>query len=354
MSIYIKASSTLINYDLEFQRRINFIIGNGGVGKTSLANLVSTYNKTNDSSIFVDSSYPISVIDDLATWKNAVPIMHDTIYIFDGLKFAESGLFANMVTKYSISNNLWFIIMTREDSEILNRKTVLYSLSYSINSVYTLVGEKDKRLKRYYGYTMDNSSTFDYVLTEDKGAGFRFFKSLFGDIVHQSSEGKSKIVEDILSAVHQGFKRILVLFDTATFGCHMNYFNTVLSYVYDADIVISSYYECFEELLSRTNMLSNNPVVQKELANLEGYANNFISWENYFEDLIGRATEGKMYRYTHGRLSILKSCYTEPCDLCPVQKREKCDVAQLGDKFEYLLKGTKYDWLLELRNALNN
>ena len=101
-----------------------------------------------------------------------------------------------------------------------------------------------------------------------------------------------------------------------------------------------------DELLLRTNLLNRLVDVKKELSVITDYANNYISWEKYFENLIRRVTTDKMYKYTHS--GELRTCYYNSCSECNPNKRIKCDGFLEGDdKFVSLLNGTKYEFLLD-------
>ena len=343
MGIFVKVSDNLISYDLYFNRRINFIIGAGGAGKTTLASLVDLAN-TGDYDISLDSSYPIRIYRRLDDIQTDIVVLKDRIILIDDLSFIEKPLFASLVKEYCVSNNLWFIIMTRE--------SVVYStlgarLSYSTNSVYKLVGDRNKTLAKYFNYKIDSSSNYDCFLTEDTNSGFIFFKILLGDKVFHSTSGKSTIIQDINEKISEGYKNILVILDTAAYGCHMPYFDALFSDDDSFNVSFISDYECFEELLCKSNIVENNEIIVKELSVLENYANNFVSWENYFEDLIKRATSNKLYSHSHS--SKIKNCYLDSCDNCSIYKRQKCDFNKSGDKLENLLRDTNYEFLLSLR-----
>lgn len=71
-------------------------------------------------------------------------------------------------------------------------------------------------------------------------------------------------------------------------------------------------------------MLKDHPIVENEMSDLPNYANKFLSWENYFEDLVERVTYKRSYRITHGRHAILESCYFNSCLECNAHIKAKC------------------------------
>ena len=74
------------------------------------------------------------------------------------------------------------------------------------------------------------------------------------------------------------------------------------------------------------------------------YANQFSSWEKYFENLIIKVTEGSFYKQSHR--SKLNTCYYENSNDCTTNKKEKCDYGLEGNKFINLLVGTRFEFLL--------
>lgn len=330
-----------IHFELTFDRRINFIIGNSASGKTTLYNMLGSSREDND--IIVDTTYDF-ILAAVDTYEIMIRESKDAIFIFDDLDVISSASFSDLVKKYGINNNLWFIIMSREDDESLNEAK---RLSFSINNIFKLSSENGHYTNiKYYNYSFPQIKHYDKVLIEDTTSGFDFFSNLYKQGVVCSTSGKSTIVDDTQRLINEGNKNILVLFDSAAFGCHISKFDAYFSDDNGFRVSVLSFYECFEELLLRTNLLNRLPMVTKELSRLTDYANNFISWENYFEDLIKRATEDKMYKYNHS--GVLRTCYYEPCMKCNPNIMEKCDGTIDGNnKFESLLKDTKYEFLLD-------
>lgn len=331
MRVVVDIEDRNVKYHLEFDRRINFIVGDSGTGKTTIAELIES--KSNDSSIKVNSNIQCYVIN-RTTWEVVVAGVKDALVIFDDLELISSPLFASLVHKYCIRNNLYFLLMCRDDSDDL---THVGRLSFSTNSIFKLKTVNGVHLLfPYYEYTKNNCSTYDLCIVEDEKSGYDFFKSLFSNIKVESSGGKSSIISYTETKVKEGYSNILVIFDTASFGCHIEEFYRKLSR-YDCNISIISTYECFEELLVRTNIVNHLDEVKSILSNLPDYANDCISWENYFEDWLYKLTKDKLYKQNHGRGASLNQCY-------------KCDVFLNGNKFEEMLKGTKYEFLLSFKN----
>lgn len=73
------------------------------------------------------------------------------------------------------------------------------------------------------------------LLIEDSVDGFEFFRHLLRDTVVVAKNGKSSIIEDTKEIVSKKCEGILVLFDKAAFGCHMDKFYYVIMQRYKMD-----------------------------------------------------------------------------------------------------------------------
>lgn len=340
--IKLTVKSSNYNCDIEFDRRMIFIKGNSGVGKTTLVDMLLEENSS-DVEIYCNLPY---IVVNSRSWEVVLSSVSNTLIIIDDYSFVASSKFASVVSSTSDRCN-YFLIIAREKSDSIKSTG---RLSYSSNDIYEFVADgKNHYIRPFYSADSSTScSSFDCVITEDTTTGYDFFKRLVGVPCYPSSSGKSSLVNDIIekSKIH---KNILVILDTSAYGCHMEDFYTTCTYTLtDNTIGFIDDYECFEELLIRTNLINKLGIIQAELSNLPKYANQHLSWERYFEDLIKRATYSKPYKHTHD-IKSLRYCYYEDCIKCNEHIREKCDDILKGDKFESLLRGTKYEFLLNLR-----
>ena len=336
--IDIKIRHELYSCDFKFERRLNIIKGDSGTGKSTFATIVRDKRNADKFESTLDI---IQVFED--TWKPVVRGERDKILIFDDLNVVSTLDFARYYSKYAISNNLYFLIISRESLRFDSMK----NLSFSSNSIFKLVKNGIyHELEKYYSYGESSTSDFEVCVVEDTKKGYTFFKELFKGVldVVPSTGGKSTIVADVLK-LSKEYTNILVIVDTSAYGCHMEEFCTLFEGI-ESNICFLSDYECFEELLLRTNLLNRLRDVIDGFNNLTVDANNFVSWKKYFEDLVYRVTMNKPYRYSHG-MKNLCSCYLRSCDVCPDYRKNKCDWNSVGDKFIALLKDTKYGYLLD-------
>ena len=153
--IELKISSRVYNCDLKFERRLSIIRGDSGTGKSTLAELTS--QQVNG--VLIKSTYPISVVTE-TTWETLISGSTDRILIFDDLDIVETARFADMYVKYAVLNNLYFIVIAREDVSLVSTGR----LSYSTNSIYKMIKDGNTHyLERYYTYG-ESESQYSYLL----------------------------------------------------------------------------------------------------------------------------------------------------------------------------------------------
>lgn len=116
--------------NFEFERRLNIIRGNSGVGKTSLAEIIMQQ----DIDVLIESTYPIQVVN-VTNWRIIMENAVDSIILFDDLSVVETPEFAEVYKTFSIKNNNYFIIIARENISALKSTG---RLPYSINAIYEM------------------------------------------------------------------------------------------------------------------------------------------------------------------------------------------------------------------------
>lgn len=327
------------HFSLELTRRLTVVKGNSASGKTTLTEFVSAEDRI----AVIESDYPVLVATN-STWQSTVAGSTDSIIIFDDLRLVGSPEFAKAYKDYCVLNNLWFLVMGREDNE--EQLQNFYHLSYCMNNIFEMVHEGTTyTLKKYYKFPALEREP-DIILTEDSKAGFVFFKKLFRETEVISAEsGKGALIPQVDVLIRKGYDNILAVVDSASFGCHAEELYSRFCRREPSKVMLMSDYECFEEMLLQTNLLNCIDLVREEMSDLVKYANQYYSWETYFEKMIDEVTKGKPYHHAHQMR--LKNCYLTDCDLCPAPKRATCDHVLFGSKFVELLKGTKYERLLK-------
>ena len=351
--MYFEVESTNLKYKIDLERRFSIILGNSGTGKTTLDELVISYTN-NDSALDVKITSDLEVVSFSNMGKNVTVLikdLHDKIIILDEYFLFKTPVFAKAYKTYAVTNNLWFVLMTRETISRAQKSqkdvNTLGMLSYSVFSIYKLVNENGIITNKvYYDYPIyEDINKFDCILVEDTTSGYEFFKAFFrSSKVFSTESGKSDICKTLLDLTNKGYRNILVFVDLAAYGYHMEELDVVFKYRKDISISYVDKYECFEYFLLNTNLVNYVDIVKKVLKEPAKYANQCTSLETYFEKLLVKVTKNKFYHQEHG--GNLSMCFINNCDDCNKYKREKCDKVLFGNKFEELLKGTKFETLL--------
>ncbi len=336
-TIRLMVNSDIYKCDWEFERRMNVIRGDSGIGKTTLVEILT--NRPQGIEIY--TTLPtVTVLEN--SWRSVLAGVSDSIILFDDIVAVESADFANMYKESVVDKNNYVIAISRENQF---QPGSMGRLPFSINAMYEeITNGIEHDLKPLYRKNfMELPKEADCCIVEDSGAGFQFFSELFTIPVISSKPGKSAMVSALVNAAER-YRNILLIFDTAAFGCHMEQLVSVINEL-DIHVYFMSSYECFEELLTVSNLLFSKQAVVNEYKDLPTFANRFISWERYFENLAARAGYGCPYEYNHDS-KMIKFCYIHDCSECNPYIMAKCDSRLSGEKFAALLKGTKYENLL--------
>lgn len=349
-TLSLEVKSNVFNFSCNLHRRLTIIRGDSGVGKTSLINIVTSKIP----GISVKCSLAVKAADD-NSWRSMLMVERDTVIFFDDLKATETLEFATVCKETLVKNNLYAVIINRDslqnfkELEKEDKGHKYMAASISVSEIYNFMSDGTEHWLEH----VDIPTTSDYdgvdcILSEDSGRGYEFFDTYLKNVI-PASDGKSSIVSDVISLATKHSK-VLIFLDLAAYGCHWESFCKKVLHNFD-NVFLLPGRECFEHMLIQSNMLNNDPVVLHELADPVKYANRFISWEKYYEDLISRVTYGKLYRCTHGRHPILSNCYLENCSQCNQEKKARCDadIKDLdGDKFDRLFDGTEFSNVLAL------
>ncbi|MCI9077569.1 MAG: hypothetical protein HFH68_01425 [Lachnospiraceae bacterium] len=335
-----------------FERRINVIKGDSGTGKTSLLELI----RDTSPDIIKNITLDVLIADDLG-WKALMTASHDAIIIFDDSNVIDSAEFAKCCYEYVVKNNLYLLIFNRENLKIeQHTKEAGYmpNISYSIDSIYRLCSDGlNHWLEPFYNLKKCSQfSGLDICITEDTSGGFEFFSKLLNTVQVEHSDGGKSAIVDKIEKLPVKDKNILVIFDSAAFGCEIERFVNKLR---DYDLAVLDSYECFEGLLLCSNMFRNNQKVINVFKDLPAYANKYcLSWETFFEKLLAYVTREKPYKYVHGKK--LRKCYFEDCgsfSFCTFELSQKCGLDVRENKLEWLLTDTKYSYLLAFHKNEN-
>ena len=113
--MYIRIKADDICYNVNFESRLNIIVGNSGTDKTIFYDLLSDFYNNEDTDINVKSSLPV-VTSNLKRYAQDMQLLKNTILIFDDINVIEKQSFSISFQKYAVENNLFILLMSREDN----------------------------------------------------------------------------------------------------------------------------------------------------------------------------------------------------------------------------------------------
>lgn len=284
-----------VQYKFTLQRNITVLRGDSATGKTTLIDMIESYQNNGEQSGITISSDKKCVVLTSAYWQNTLEQIKDSIvFIDEGAAFVTSKEFALMAKN---SDN-YYVIATR---------TSLYELPYSITEIYGIKSNSGNRYqgtKRIYSSfyplyndNIENIPKPDIVIVEDSKAGFEFFKSVSDkyEIECVSAQGKSNVYNQLLNLKAE---TALVIADGAAFGPEIE---RVLSLKTVKNFVLYLP-ESFEWLVLKSGLISN---VEKELDSTSEYveSSKYFSWEQFFTDLLTEKTSGTYLQYSKNKLN---------------------------------------------------
>lgn len=148
-----------------------------------------------------------------------------------------------------------------------------------------------------------------------------------------------------------------MIFDSVAYGCRIEelFHYSIIDQI---NIYTLQPYRSFEEILLKSRLFRFHPTV---IDMFDRLCNEFllpISLEKCYEEMLEQITEeNRKLRYVHSR-GKLKKCYYENCKNCQEYERANCCIYNSHpellneDKFVWLLSGSEYEYLLEIRKFL--
>lgn len=129
--IIIEVISKQIKFKEKLNRRLNFIKGDSGTGKTSIINLL--LDKKSDD-VMINTTLPTISVDD-TNWKTIMRFEKNKIILIDDVMFVETHEFELIYKNTCETNNNYIIVTSRDD---------LHWLDKNICSVYKLISKTNK------------------------------------------------------------------------------------------------------------------------------------------------------------------------------------------------------------------
>lgn len=338
--VELQVSSEIYNFYGKFDRRISYLRGDSGVGKTSMIDLV----RLSDPDVAkVECNKKVTILDNIDSNED-IFTKTGTLFLMDDLLISEmSSWFTPDIPKALVKNDSYLLIINRADIPIHFDNNV----EFSLKSVYYLKNMGKDHIcvpfvmaDEFPKFTNKIVSECDNFIVEDNYGMHSLLKAYVKGKIY-STKGKEGVISRLINLLEasKGVSTVVLFVDTASFGQYIEEL-LFISDVYNATIVLDKDFECFEYLLLSSNMF--NDVFKFD----EDKANSYTSWEKYFESEIHRVSANTYYKYVHG--SELRSCYLGKCDSACKSEfiKQKCNKYSDADKLYALLNGTDFSYIL--------
>ena len=286
-----------LQYKFTISRNITILRGDSATGKTTLIEMIHSYQLNGEQSGINISCKRKCVALKGNDWKLLLNQISDSIvFIDEGNAFVYFQDFAEAVKN---SSN-YYVIAVRNN---------LYNLPYSITEIYgieNVSGNKYQGTKRLYSrlYNLyEKNSPIakkpELVIVEDAKSGYEFFKHVCDNfsIPCVSAMGKSKISAKVLESQADN---ILVIADGAAFGSEIG---SLVQLRYSKNIGIYLP-ESFEWLILNSGLIKDGDI-NKILEQPSDYIDSkkYFSWEVFFTDLLMKSSKGTYLEYSKSRLN---------------------------------------------------
>ena len=344
----ISLRHTSCNADIPLKRRITYMRGDSGEGKTSIFSCLQRAFEESDIQVNVTNGYGYSTMtNDLNAAVSMLQGMRKTILISDDQSIVERREFVKCVKDYLIENDNYLLVINRADGV----QNSLKSLDYSLDSI--LVAKRTGTIVNFYGefdkevYSGDCSNCSfndakclfveDRYGLQDLASGLKTNNTL----VSHAKNGKTSFVKDLVEVIEKSNVDYILLFpDLAAFGGEINDLKSLLS-ISKKTYILDLEYECFEYLLCKSNIVDVNIS--------ENAANMYLSWEKYYENVLENA-KFKDFNIANGYVhsNRVPMCIRTKCNSCKRGISGHCDKKLNGSKLAYLFSNTSFAYLISV------
>ena len=286
-------------YQFTIRRNITVVRGDSGTGKTTLFEMVADHARLGEQSgVNVQCERPCVALTD-SDWRNQLAgFSNSIVFIDEGLRDLLTDDFARAVR----GSSNYFVIITRAD---------LPALPYSVNEVYRIKASgkyhsfvsaySEHEGHRYAFSKAAPKADFEVLLTEDSKSGLQFFeRRLTGVGIPCSSAKANSSILNWLDAHLDS--HVFVVADGAAFGA---FADRVLK-LQDShrDNITVCLPESFEWLLLASGVIKSEEAV-RALESPAGYVDSseYMSWEQFFTDLLKKESKGTPFEYSKANLA---------------------------------------------------
>ena len=278
------------NYSFLLRRNLTILRGESGRGKTTLFEMIRDYNRFGrESGVSISCNKELVIVEG-DRWEEIISANPDKIIVIDeDSRFIRSRDFADIVR----GSDNYYLIITRN---------YLEQLPVSVDEIYELTGGRNKRFKPVYSEIdrMYDNPTRRYlpfkpqvIITEDSNSGYQFFEKIASRLGLQcvSAGGKSHIYR-MLNQYSD--KDVVIIADGAAFGAEIG--DIVKQQRLRPRKVAIFLPESFEWVILSSGVVTIDDTLK--LSNPELFADSvdFMSWEQYFTDLLVEMTKNSDYQ----------------------------------------------------------
>ena len=298
-SFDVRIENAYLKYDFTISRNITIIRGDSATGKTTLVEMIRTYNEQEDSGITIKCEKPLVVVYG-RNWQEQIEKISGSIVFLDEIsRFTKSKEFAETIK----GTDNYYVIVTREK---------LSTLPYSITEIYGirtngryahLTREYTKNeFFRIYGNMPTLSFKPDMIITEDSNSGYGFWKNAVKSCDCIPAHGKDNVLNTIKGIGKQSM-RYLVVVDRAAFGSEIEELIQYMRYKITSLEVYAP--ESFEYLLLSSGLFQDKDIVDK-VENTSEYADSvkYMSWERFYTALLVEVTNRTQMKYDKDKLNV--------------------------------------------------
>ncbi len=293
----VRVKNSRNSYSFSLKRNITILRGESGRGKTTLFDMIHEYNRYGrESGVSISCDRELVAIEG-DNWQDAIKYNPGKIIVIDEDSFfIKSKDFAETVR----GSDNYYLLITRN---------YLEQLPISVDEIYEITGSKNKRFKKIYTEIdrmfVDPIKRFlpfkpQVIITEDSGSGNQFFKRIADrlGIMCESAGGKSRVLECMNRYPD---KDVVVIADGAAFGSEIGDIAKQQSL---RPRKIAIYLpESFEWVILSSGVVAINDVVKISNPELFADSMDYMSWEQYFTELLEELTKGSDFmRYSKGKL----------------------------------------------------
>ena len=298
-SFDVSIENAYLKYDFTISRNITIIRGDSATGKTTLVEMIRTYNEQEDSGITIKCEKPLVVVYG-KNWQDQIEKTSGSIVFLDEIsRYTKSKEFAETIK----GTDNYYVIVTREKLSILPYSiTEIYGIRTNGRYAHLTREYTKNEFFRIYGNMPNLRFKPDVIITEDSNSGYEFWQNAVKSCECIPAHGKDNVLNTIKDIGKQGM-RYLVVADGAAFGSEIE---ELLQYMRYKNPSLEVYApESFEYLILSSGLFQDKDIVDK-VENTSEYADSvkYMSWERFYTALLVEVTNRTQMKYDKDKLNV--------------------------------------------------